>query len=179
MNLHCKRQDEQLILPLTVKTIALLCILLGSVPIQADSLSDRLAIADVLTQYSYRWDGKDAAGFADLFTEDAVMEQHYNGELTPGSRWVGKEAIYQYAMESHRVRLADRQTRHHFSGLVFLELNAENAVTENMALITHQTASDSAPVNRSSGIYRNNWRKTSAGWRISKRILLVDRFSPK
>ncbi len=179
MNLYSKlNRERQRLLPI-VKVPALLCLLLGGVSINADEVSDRTAIADVLTQYSYRWDGKDAAGFADLFTEDAIMEQHVNGELTAGSRVVGRNAIYEYALESHRGRLADRQTRHHFSGLVFIELSAESAVTENMALITHQTAADSAPVNRSSGIYRNTWRKTSAGWRISTRILMLDRFSAR
>lgn len=171
--------DQRLSLQPILKIAALIGFLLAGVMTVADTVSDRLAITDVLTQYSYRWDGKDATGFADLFTEDAIMEQHINGELTAGSRVVGKAAIYEYALNSHRGRLADRQTRHHFSGLVFLELTAESAVTENMALITHQTATDSAPVNRSSGIYRNNWRKTAAGWRISKRILLLDRFSQK
>jgi len=164
-------------LQFTLTIFALLGLLLSSTTLAADVATDRLAIADVLTQYSYRWDGKDAAGFADLFTEDAVIEQHINGALTAGSRVIGRNAIYEYALESHRGRLADRQTRHHFSGLVFLELSAESAVTENMALITHQTASDSAPVNRSSGIYHNTWRKTATGWRISKRILMLDRVS--
>ena len=33
----------------------------------------RQAIADVITQYAYRWDAKDAHGFAALFTEDAKL----------------------------------------------------------------------------------------------------------
>ncbi len=105
------------------------------------------------------------------------MERHMNGELVPGTRVDGKQAIHDYARKSHQGRLADRQSRHHFSGIVFLELNAESAITENMALITHQTASDSAPVILASGIYRNTWRKTADGWRISKRILIVDQFN--
>jgi len=137
-------------------------------------VADRLAIADVLTQYAYRWDGKDAAGFAELFTDDAVFERQVNGGLVPGSRVIGKQAIFEYARESHQGRLADRQSRHHFSSIVFLQLNAESAITENVALITHQTASEAYPVIRMSGIYRNTWRKTAAGWRISKRILMVD-----
>ena len=37
-------------------------------------LLNRAAITDILTQYSYRWDSKDSAGFADLFTDDGVLE---------------------------------------------------------------------------------------------------------
>jgi len=155
----------------------LLCVLNFSIPTLAfaDMGADRLAITDVLTQYAFRWDGKDAAGFAELFTDDAVFERQVNGELVPGSRVIGKKAIFEYALDSHRGRLADRQSRHHFSSVVFLELNAESAITENVALITHKSASEAYPQIRMSGIYRNTWRKTAAGWRISKRILMVDR----
>lgn len=141
-----------------------------------ETIGDKLAIAAALAQYSYRWDGKDAAGFADLFTLDGVMERWLGGSLVAGSRIVGRQSIKAYARTSHEGRLADRQTRHHFSGLVFLELSPTTAITENMALITHQTAADRVAVVRSSGIYRNSWKKTESGWLISKRVLFTDSF---
>jgi uncharacterized protein (TIGR02246 family) len=160
--------------------IIVLCATSGSLAAdEITTVSDRLAIAEMLAQYSYRWDSKDSAGFADLFTEDGVMERWLDDSLVPNSRVAGKEAIYQYAKQSHEGRLADRQTRHHFSALVFLDLATNTAVTENMALITHQTADDSAAFIRSSGIYRNSWEKTVNGWRISKRVLFTDSFTPK
>ena len=143
---------------------------------EVTDISNRLAITDVLTQYSYRWDGKDSLGFSLLFTEDGVMERWLHGQYVEGSRLEGRQAILDYAKQSHEGRLADRQSRHHFSGIVFLELNTASAVTENMALITHQTENDAAAVIRSSGIYRNTWRKTAEGWRISKRILMLAKF---
>ncbi len=139
-------------------------------------LADRLAITDMLTQYSYRWDSKDSSGFADLFTNDGVMERWVFGDLVEGSMVEGKDAIFEYAKRSHEGRLADRQTRHHFSGIVFLELNDDSAITENMALITHQTAEDNVAFISGSGIYRISWQKTPGGWRISNRILMTDRF---
>ncbi|MDP6535217.1 MAG: nuclear transport factor 2 family protein [Gammaproteobacteria bacterium] len=144
---------------------------------ELNKVNERLAIAEMLTRYSYRWDSKDSAGFADLFTEEAVMERWREGNLVQNSRVAGKEAIHRYAKQSHEGRLADRQTRHHFSGLVFLELTDQTAVTENMALITHQTVNDRAAFIASSGIYRNSRQKTADGWRISKRVLFSDSFS--
>ena len=141
------------------------------------SIEDRLAIAEQLAHYSYRWDAKDSDGFADLFTDDGVMERRRGGELVSGSRVVGRQAILDYAKASHQGRLADRQTRHHFSALVFLELSTDSAVTENMALITHQTADDRAPFISASGIYRNTWKKTDQGWKIAERVLATDRFT--
>ncbi len=143
---------------------------------ELSTVSNRLAIAEMLAQYSYRWDSKDSDGFADLFTDDASMERRLNGMTVDGSLVQGKLAILDYARRSHQGRLADRQTRHHFSGLVFLELSEDSAVTENMALITHQTANDRAAIIRSSGIYRNTWERTDGGWRIKRRILYSDSF---
>ncbi len=141
------------------------------------SLTDRAAIEDVIIQYAYRWDSKDAAGFADLFTEDAVMEARALGELR--SRIESRSEILAYAMESHTGRLADRQTRHHMSGTVFIELSADSAVTENMVLVTHQTAVDAAARIATSGIYRNTWRKLDDGWKIVTRVLTIDRVAPR
>jgi uncharacterized protein (TIGR02246 family) len=151
-----------------------LCITSGVYAGDISDLINRAAITDVLTQYSYRWDSKDSAGFAELFTEDGILEREVNGETINTATIKGREAIYNYAKTSHEGRLADRQSRHHFSGIVFLDLNETTAVTENMALITHQTKKHDAAYIRSSGYYLNSWQKTMNGWRISKRILKVD-----
>ena len=143
---------------------------------ETEEIANRLAIMDMLTQYSYRWDGKDSQGFSELFTEEAVMERRLNGELVDGSRLEGRASILEYARQSHKGRLAERQTRHYISGIVFLELNADRAITENMGLITHHTAHDSAAYISSSGIYRIIWQKTPEGWRMHERVLTSDRY---
>ncbi len=139
-------------------------------------LNDRAAISEALTHYAYRWDSKDSDSFASLFTEDAVMERWRAGSLIEGSRLQGRAAILAYAEDSHAGRLADRQTRHHFSNLLFLELSDSNAITENMALITHQTAGDEVARLSSSGIYRITWERSGSDWKIAKRILFTDSF---
>jgi len=141
-------------------------------------LGSRMAIGETLTQYSYRWDSKNSESFADLFTEDAVMERWRQGSLIEGSRVQSKVNILEYAKSAHNGRLADRQTRHHFSNLVFLELSDSSAVTENMALITHQTAEDAVARISGSGIYRISWEKSAGQWKIAKRILFTDSFPP-
>ena len=143
---------------------------------EAINVENRLQIMENLAQYSYRWDGKDAVSFANLFTDDGVMERHLEGELVEGSRVQGRAAILDYAQRSHQGRLADRQTRHHFSGVIFLELTTDHAVTENMALITHQTADSNSPFISGSGIYRISWRNTPQGWKMTRRILFSDSF---
>ena len=159
------------------KLLALLLICMPALGADLDSaerISARLAITDMISEYSYRWDGKRSADFAELFTEDAVLERWINGVPVAAARLEGKQAILDYAIESHGGRLADRQSRHHMSGIRILELRENEALTEHMALITHQTAADPAPMIRSSVIYRINWRRTQDGWRMSRRILLSD-----
>jgi uncharacterized protein (TIGR02246 family) len=155
--------------------LALFSILVAPALVLADPIEDRIAITDALFEYGYRWDAKDAEGLAALFTDDGVMERRVGGVLLEGSRVSGRRAILAYARNSHAGRLADRQSRHHFSGVVFRELGADHAVTEHVALITHQTATDETPIVVLSGVYRNTWRRTAEGWRISERVLSVDR----
>ncbi|MDE0510075.1 MAG: nuclear transport factor 2 family protein [Gammaproteobacteria bacterium] len=163
------------------RLLALLSIFLpmasaGAEPLGPNELASRLAIQELIAEYAFRWDSKRSADFVELFTEDAVMERRLDGETVAGSRLQGKQAILDYAVESHNGRLADRQSRHHMSGIRFLEISENVAITENLVLITHQTADDSFPVNRSSGIYRISWRLTPEGWKMSQRILITDRF---
>jgi len=139
-------------------------------------LNNKLEIAEVLAAYSYRWDSKDSQAFAELFTEDAVMRRAVSGESEMRFEISGRPAILDYARNSHTNRLGDRQTRHHMSALIFLELTATTALTENMALITHQTQASGAPFIRSSGIYTIHWRKTDRGWQIANRLLVSDQF---
>ncbi len=146
----------------------------GAEPQVEGQAAAKLAIQELISEYAFRWDSKLSADFAELFTEDASMERRLGGEPVAGSRLEGKQAILNYAVESHNGRLADRQSRHHMSGIRFLELGEDAAMTENLVLITHQTADDPAPVIRSTGIYRIHWRLTPNGWKMSRRILFTD-----
>jgi SnoaL-like domain len=44
------------------------------------SIEDKLAIHEVIAQYSYTYDGKDAEGFAQLFVDDGVFEVLFRGQ---------------------------------------------------------------------------------------------------
>ena len=132
------------------------------------------AITEQIGEYAHRWDAKQSESFAELFTADARMERRVRGELVDSSVVEGKEAILEYARQSHLGRLADRQTRHHMTSILFLEVNESTALTENTALITHQTAQSRAPFISSTGVYRISWTLTGQGWKIRERILFSD-----
>jgi len=137
-------------------------------------LEDRAQIAEQIAKYAQLWDRKDADAFAQLFTEDAVLEWHFADTSDQPPKLSGRQTILDYARKAHAGRLAGRQSRHHFSGLVFDSLSETEASTEHMFMVTHVLA-DQPPIVRSTGLYQIEWRKTDSGWLMSHRTLLVDR----
>ncbi|MEM9840797.1 MAG: nuclear transport factor 2 family protein, partial [Pseudomonadota bacterium] len=137
-------------------------------------LEDRAAISDQLARYAQSWDRKDAEAVVALLTEDATFEWEFALADEQPPLVTGKEAILQYAEHAHETRLEGRQSRHHFSGLVFEKLTATEAVTENIFEVTHHIPGE-PPVLVATGLYRINWVKTDDGWQMAYRKLLVDR----
>jgi hypothetical protein len=79
------------------------------------SLTDKLAIQEVIALYSYAYDAQDAEGFAALFTEDAVWELLAAGSTHPAIRW------------SHEQRFSPGQSNDCTSGV-----DTSSAVTTNL-----------------------------------------------
>lgn len=137
-------------------------------------LEDRARIANQVAKYAQLWDRKDVEAFSQLFTEDAVIEWHFADATAQPPLLKGRENILQYGYKAQAERLAGRQSRHHFSNLIFEDLTETSARTEHMFMVTHVTPSN-PPIVRSTGIYRIEWRKTDEGWRMSHRKLFIDR----
>ena len=157
----------------------LLAILMSSVTTASaqavDQLADRLEIAEVIAKYSYAADFSDPDAFAALFVEDGIFEFYIRDAKEPYERRVSREVI-RGKQESRKEskRISGIKTAHHQSGLIFIELTADTAKTQNMLLHTVQGADETAPRITSSATYFDNWRKTSDGWRISKRVIRFD-----
>ena len=144
------------------------------------SADDRLAILDGIARYSYAWDGKDADAYAALFTEDAVFEVFAGGD-EPVIHNEGRAAIHAWARATHtgerpglRHHPPDEQTRHNQSGTVFDELGADAARTRTMLLSARQSPGDAIPIPSTTGVYRDEWRRTPAGWHLARRTLHID-----
>ena len=123
------------------------------------TIQDRIQISDQIAKYAQLWDRKASDAFSDLFTEDGVMERYVAGVFVEEAVVKGRSNILTYAKESHAGRLADRQSRHHFTGVVFEELSETEALTENTFMVTHQLAGKE-PFLVATGVYRIAWRKT-------------------
>lgn len=137
-------------------------------------LKDRAEISQQVSRYAQLWDRKDADTFATLFAEDGIMEWRFAS--APDDRPVvsGRAEIQRYAKHAFETRLAGKQSRHHFTGLVFEDLSETGAVTEHTVLVTHTVATE-RPTLAASGVYRITWRKTEQSWLIAHRTLFVDR----
>jgi len=134
------------------------------------SLEDKLAIQEMIAQYSYTYDSKDAEGCANPFTEDAVMEFFGPGATQPNLRFESRVSIRdEYVLRQSQRRPAGRAVRHYQTGTVFDELTADTAQTRTIMLVTLRDATEEAPHLRWSGVCHDQWRKTSEGWRIVRR----------
>jgi hypothetical protein len=109
------------------------------------NLEDKIAIYEVLAQYSYAYDGKNADGFAELFTEDAVWEARRQVNTAPYIHHESQKTIRDWVTERLQGRLATTFTRHFQTGTLFEELTLNTARSRTMVLITHQTPEDGAP----------------------------------
>jgi hypothetical protein len=142
------------------------------------SLEDKVAIQEVIAQYSYAYDAQDAEGFAALFTEDALWELFAAGATHPAIRLESRAAIHAWAVQ----RLHDRRgrfiSRHYQSSTVFETLTAESAGTRTMVLVTHQDLTEAVARLTASGVYHDQWRKTPEGWRLVHRRLDHDTREP-
>jgi hypothetical protein len=142
------------------------------------SLADKIAILEVIARYSYTYDGRDADGFAHLFTADGIFEVVYAGGNPPELRLESREAIYAWASQRHQKVVQDIRDRHFQSGTLFDVLTGEHAQTRTMVLITHQGAEDPVPRPVLSGVYHDRWLKTRTGWQMAQRTLHHDHSRP-
>ena len=144
------------------------------------SVEDQLAILERIAHYSYAWDGRDADAYAELFVTDGIFEVLAEDNL-PVIHNNGRDAIRAWANAIHsgedpgrRARQPDEQSRHNQSGTVFDELEPDTARTRTMLLSTAQTPDDPVPRPSTTGVYHDEWRHTSEGWRLVRRSLHMD-----
>jgi uncharacterized protein (TIGR02246 family) len=138
------------------------------------SVEDKLAIQEVIAQYSYTYDSQDAEGFAQLFVEDGVFEVFVPDKTTAVVRLQSRTAIRAWAAQRLHARRGHFTSRHYQSGTLFDTLTADVARTRTMVLVTHQGSTDAAPRPTLSGVYHDYWRKTPIGWRLVHRAAYVD-----
>lgn len=164
--------------------LASIAAVIGTAPVKADhhepsksdaatETADRLAMLQVIAEYSYTFDSRDSEGWAKLFTEDAVWQYVGAQSAEPLTDLNGRDEILAWAKQRHKDIPQNITSYHHQSGVAFEALTADTARTRVMVIITaHDNTQAGAAINITlTGVYHDEWRKTSEGWRFSKRVL--------
>ena len=139
---------------------------------------DRLDILQKIAEYSYTFDGKDAEGWANLFTEDGIWDSILKGQKTPTEHLVGRDSIREWAANRHNTITDTYRSFHHQSGTIFDELTPNSARTRTMLILTGQDMAPADPARGGAqvtitGVYHDEWVKAAAGWLMAKRVLVI------
>lgn len=138
------------------------------------SAADRIAITDLIHRYSYTWDGRDTDGWVDLFTDDAVIQASFVGTLawSYGSNAERRQFIDGFYEATTKDGLM--RSRHIQTGTV-LEPQADGSVRgETMFVVALQYKGEATPRFPNTGVYRDRFVRTPAGWKFALRDIVVD-----
>lgn len=130
----------------------------------AGDLRDRIAIQErLLYAYAYTYDSKDCAGWANLFTTDAI--------LTLGAqKATGRDAILQGCIARQKNVVGNIETHHYMANIVFDELTASEAKTRTYVVLTWQKPGDVSPSTVTAGTYQDLIVKQNDGrWLFKER----------
>jgi uncharacterized protein (TIGR02246 family) len=131
-------------------------------------------ITELISRYSHMWDSKNATGLADLFAEDGVWDRWGPGVQKPDISIKGRDNFRDWTANRFKTALADRQTRHYQTNTVFLEVTDDLVRTRTVFVVMQVLAADKTLRVATTGIYEDEFRRTSEGWRISHRVLRAD-----
>ncbi|MCZ6546063.1 MAG: nuclear transport factor 2 family protein [Chloroflexi bacterium] len=136
---------------------------------------DRFAIQDLIADYAFFWDNKDADGWAGLFTPDGVWELYLRSVRNPVRRLtnVGERITAARSAFFSPIR---HQTRLYHSGLRFDELTEDHASVRSIILVVELLDSPRAGTVQPlfTGTSSDTFRKTPIGWRFTRREIHGD-----
>lgn len=129
----------------------------------SDGVSDRLALSDVLDAYARGIDTKDFALVRSLFTDEATLDYTAFG----GPKGTTAEVFDWIA----RATAGFPMTQHHITNRVF-SIDGDSATSSADLLAVMGMAAGDGKLNMmfTGGIYKDTYKRTSSGWRISQRV---------
>ncbi len=141
----------------------------GSVSVKDPDRSD---IMDLIYRYSHTVDARDVEGFVSLFTEDCRFVAHLaENPITLDSRVKLREYV------TGRIKyFADQgiQTRHLQTNTFLTQIKTDLVQGATYITVTGQAKGDAAPRLISTGIYRDQFVRTTDGWRFAVRETFLD-----
>ena len=137
---------------------------------QVAYLMDRAAISDLLYAFARAIDTKDWNGYADLFTEDGVIEIPVKRPDGTPVRHVGREGMAMFvAGDANRPGLGRFISTHHLSSNHQINIEKDKATSTSYAQCIHRFNDDPSQVWELGGWYTCELRRTSANvWKFAK-----------
>ena len=129
-------------------------------------LEDREAIWRLFLTYKRHLDQRDFAAYASLFTDDAV----WAGNL---GKAVGPAEIEQLLIRTMEVYPSDLERTYHLVMNEAIDVDGDTATAKSSWGFVTRGPSD-APVLEMLGRYRDELRRTPAGWRFARRVAYSD-----
>ncbi len=124
-------------------------------------LADREAIRDLVSSFGVAVDDKDRVGYADNFTEEAVLQM-------PFGTFEGRAAIAEMKGPPSHWR-----TQHMFGNIV-IDLDGDSAVVRAYTMSTHVfDPVDATKKAHAGGWYAYDVVRTDAGWRFARVKLVI------
>ena len=128
----------------------------------------RQDILDLISRYSYGYDDQDWDMFDSIWAEDAVW-------TISTMRFEGRTAIVDGLRSFREGRAADGfQTRHYQTNTLLSPAGDGFVKGSTLVLVAWQRAGEAAPTPVHTGVYRDEFVKTSAGWRFGSRLGELD-----
>ena len=131
-------------------------------------IEDRLAIMDLIYEYSYTYDENDISRFSYLFTEDGVWE-------SPIGTAISRDEIY-VLLAPRRERIAKRgiQNRHYQTNTILTPISDGKVTGKTMVLVTWQFPGEKYARVHLTGYYEDEFIRTPIGLKFTRRALDVD-----
>ena len=139
---------------------------------QLQQTADRLAIRNLVDQYAYCADTRDAQGQMALFTEDTRFIVFMDAKSSEPSQVINKRADLFPVFDN----LNTYRATMHFNGQsTVLELNDDTATGIAYCIAHHQTITDGVQKLMIANIkYHDSFVKQNGKWLFAERKLMVD-----
>lgn len=134
----------------------------------------RYQILDLVSAYSYKYDGKDLEGYLALYTKDCVWEAYASGVSTPMVRAADRDELRTVTTQ-RLAMLRERgiQSRHYQTNTILVRREDGQVEGTTLLNLVWQVPGEK-PYTVMTGIYRDLFVKSEGGWRFAKRTLLMD-----
>jgi uncharacterized protein (TIGR02246 family) len=128
------------------------------------ALEDKAALKAIVDSFSNLADQKDNATQALLFTEDAVVDTYFEGQLFASLK--GRKQIE----ETFSSFMANFETSYHINGQHTAELDGDRATAVHYCLVILISAADGKKIRSTNGVsYKDEYVREGDRWLISNR----------